>query len=82
MGKKIYVPMPEAEFYRRTVRRDAIVEQFGEATVQRAETAAVMNVLIASGMVAAHEFVEIVVQQCRRIDQERRAAARLDEDRG
>lgn len=81
-SRKIWVPMPEAEFYKKTVRRDRIVEKYGEATVARAEVAAVMNVMIAMGVISSQQLLDVVVMQCERIDQERRAYARLDEDRG
>jgi hypothetical protein len=82
LGRKIYVPMPETEMYARTVSRDKLVETYGEATVTRAESAVVMNLLYLLGMIKPSEFIDAVVAQCRRIEDKRRADARLDSDRG
>lgn len=80
--RRIPVAMPESQAYKKTVNRDMIVMEYGESTVSRAEVAAIMNLLIVTGVVKAQELIDIVIQQCQRIDAERRAAANLDEDRG
>lgn len=82
MPDKIWVPMPESDMYRRSVSRDEIVGKYGEATVNRAEVAVILNVLYVTGAMKPSEFIDMMVHQCRRIEDERRAAARLDEDRG
>lgn len=76
------VAMPESILYKKTVSRDALVQQYGEATVTRAELTTIMNIMIATGICSSNEFVDIMLQQCSRIDQQRRADARLDEDKG
>lgn len=82
MPGRILVPMPETEMYKKTMRRDDIVQQFGEATVSRAEVAVLLNLMYMTGMIKPNEFVDLMLMQCRRIEDERRAAARLDADRG
>lgn len=82
MPDRIGVPMPEADFYRKSVRRDELVQQFGEVTVSKAEVATILNVLYVTGVMKPAEFIDLMVHQCRRIEEERRAAARLDADRG
>jgi hypothetical protein len=79
---KIYVPMPETEMYKKTVSRDELVGKFGEATVTRAEVSVVLNILYMTGMIKPNEFVELMIMQCRRIEDERRAQAGLESDRG
>jgi hypothetical protein len=74
--------MPETEMYKKTVSRDELVGKFGEATVTRAEVSVVLNILYMTGMIKPNEFVELMIMQCRRIEDERRAHARLEEDRG
>jgi hypothetical protein len=81
-SRKIHVPMPQAAAYGRTIDRDQLVRRYGESTVLRAEIAAIMNLLMAVGMISGSEFVDLVVRQCSRIDEERRGVARLEEDRG
>lgn len=80
--RKIWVPMPETEMYKRTVKRDELVNRYGEATVSRAEVSVILNLLYMTGMIKPNEFVDLMMMQCERIEDERRAAARLDEDRG
>lgn len=79
---KIWVPMPETEMYKKSVPRDTLVQKFGEATVARAEVATILNILFITGVVRPSEFIDTMVHHCNRIEDERRAAARLDEDRG
>lgn len=80
--RRVQVAMPSADLYRKTVSRDTLVNQFGESTVLRAEMATMMNVMIATGICTASEFVDIMIQQCQRIEQERRRDAGLEEDKG
>jgi hypothetical protein len=82
MANKIYVPMPETEMYKKSVSREEIVNRYGEATVSRAEVSVVLNILQMTGMIKPNEFIELMIMQCRRIEDERRKAANLDEDRG
>jgi hypothetical protein len=55
--------------------RDKLVMQFGEATVQWAEMACVIQLLFAVGIVKPNEFIELVQHQCQRTDDMRRRAA-------
>ncbi len=82
MPGKIWVPMPETEMYKKTISRDELVGKFGEATVTRAEVSVVLNILYMTGMIKPNEFVELMIMQCRRIEDERRAQVNLDSDRG
>lgn len=80
--RKIWVPMPETEMYRRAVSRDELVGRYGEATVTRAEVSVVLNILYMTGTIKPNEFVDLMVMQCERIEDERRKEARLEADRG
>lgn len=84
MPDKIWVPMPESKMYgqRGAGRRDQLVGQYGEATVTRAETAVILNLLYLIGVIKPSEFFDAMVQQCRRIEDERQGAAHLEADRG
>ena len=82
MPDKIYVPMPESAMYKKTVSRDELVGRYGESTVSRAEVATILNIMMISGMIKPNEFIDLMVRQCDRIDEERRVAARLDVDKG
>jgi len=82
MANRILVPMPESDMYKKSVKRDDLVQKFGEATVSRAEVSVILNLLYMTGMIKPYEFVDLMVMQCRRIEDERRAAVRLEEDRG
>jgi len=82
MADKIWVPMPETEMYRKSVPRDELVQKYGEATVSRAEVATILNIMYVTGVVKPNEFVDVMINQCRRIEEERRTAARLEADRG
>jgi hypothetical protein len=81
-SRKVWTPMPAAQAYGGSSRRDQLVQRFGESTVLRAEIASIMNLLQAVGMIAGSELFDLIVRQCDRIDQERRGRARLEEDRG
>lgn len=82
MAGKIWVPMPETEMYKKTKRRDDLVQKYGESTVLRAELAVVLNILYLTNTVRPSEFYDAMVQQCRRIEDDRRADARLEADAG
>jgi hypothetical protein len=89
MGRDIFrgmrhipVAMPTADAYKKTVNRDDIVQRFGESTVTRAELAAIMNIMIATGMVRSQELVDVVIRQCEFIETQRRQEANLDADNG
>ena len=76
------VAMPSALLYKKTISRDELVQKYGESTVLRAELTTVMNIMIAVGICSSSEFVDIMLQQCDRIEQQRRADANLDADHG
>lgn len=82
MGQGSYrVPMPQTEMYQKSrTPRDDIVAKFGESTVSRAEVSTILNIMVVTGMVKPDEFIEILVQQCRRIEEERALAARVEPD--
>ena len=81
--RRIHVAMPETDMYgRKSVPRDELVMQFGSATVDRAEVATILNIMFVTGMVKPQEFVDVMVQQCRRIEEIRRRDAMLEEDKG
>lgn len=82
MPDKIWVPMPESDLYKKAVSRDELVNKFGESTVSRAEVATVLNIMMITGMIRPNEFIDLMVRQCNRIEEERRLAANLDIDRG
>ncbi len=85
--KGLWVPQPAAKLYGaggsdpETVR-DKMVEMVGEATVQKAELSVVLDLLFLNGVIRPSEFVELMMKKIHRIDERRRAAARLEEDRG
>lgn len=80
--RRVGVAMPTADTYKKTISRDAIVAQYGESTVSRAELAAIMNIMIATGIVRPQELVDIVIRQCEMAETKRRQDANLDADRG
>jgi len=80
--RKVWVPMPQSDLYPRSITRDEIVSKFGETTVGKAEMAVVMNLLYLMGAIKPTEFVDLVVRQCQRIDEERRKVVGLEADRG
>jgi hypothetical protein len=62
--------------------RDRFVAQYGENTVQRAELSVCLDVLLLVGIIKPSEFIEVLGRKLHRIDEQRRAAANLDSDRG
>lgn len=74
--------MPESDMYRKSVSRDEIVNRYGEATVSRAEVAVLLNIMYVMKIVKPNEFIDMMVRQCERIEEERRKEARLEADRG
>lgn len=87
MSKKIWVPMPATRLYGadgahpQTVR-DKFVERYGEATVTQAELSAALDIMMLTGMIKPSEFIEVIGRKLHRIDEHRRAMARLEADRG
>lgn len=86
-GRKIWVPQPATRGYGAGGRdpvsvRDQLVDQYGEGTVQRAELQTLLDVAILSGLIKPEEFFEVMRRRLHHLDQMRRAAANLDEDRG
>lgn len=83
----MWVPQPSSHLYRtkeedeETVR-DSLVRQFGEPTVQRAELSVVLDLLMITRAITPTEFLDVMHRKLQRIDQQRRAAANLDEDKG
>jgi hypothetical protein len=82
MSRKIWVPMPESDMYKKTMSRDQLVQRYGEATISRAELAVILNILFVSGVIKPNEFYDAMIQQCERIESVRRAVAGLESDRG
>lgn len=55
--------------------RDQLIMQFGEAAVQWAEMATVVQLLFAVGIIKPDEFIDLVRKQCVRADDRRRRQA-------
>lgn len=62
--------------------RDQLVQQYGEVSVNSAELSVILDVMMVTGMIKPSEFIDLIQRKLHRIDQQRRAAARLEEDRG
>jgi hypothetical protein len=62
--------------------RDQLVERYGQVSVNSAELSVVLDVMMVTGMIKPSEFVDLMQRKLHRIDEQRRAAARLDEDKG
>jgi hypothetical protein len=71
---KIYVPMPEAGSYNEGVR-DKMVSKYGEASVTRAETAVLINLMIAVGVIKQSEFIGYMVEILEKTEENRKRAA-------
>lgn len=85
--RKIWVPQPASKLYGAgggdpISIRDQLVNQYGEGTVQRAELQTMLDVVILAGLIKPQEFFDVLMKRLHHIDQARRAAANLDEDRG
>jgi len=79
MGRdKIIVPMPETEMYKKTKPRDELVRQHGETTVLRAEVASILNLLYITRICSPSEFMDVMLHQLQRIEEERRIAAGVE----
>lgn len=84
---ELWVPQPSSKLYGaqggdpETIR-ERLVQQYGEGTVERAEISCILDLLMINGVIRPSEFVEIITKKLDRIDQRRRAAARLESDRG
>jgi len=81
-SRKIYGRKQQSEMYRRTLNRDELVNKYGESTVLRAEISVILNLLMITKIIHPSEFVDAMVSQCERIEDERRKEARLEADRG
>jgi predicted protein tyrosine phosphatase len=62
--------------------RDQLVQQYGEVSVNSAELSVVLDVMMITGMIKPAEFVDLMQRKLHRIDEQRRAVARLEADRG
>jgi len=87
MPPRIWVPQPASRGYGAgggdpVDVRSQLVNQYGEGTVTRAELQTCIDVLILTGMIKPEEFFDVIMKRVHHIDQMRRAAANLDEDRG
>jgi hypothetical protein len=87
MPPKIWVPQPASRGYAAgggdpVTIRDQLVNQYGEGTVTRAEIQTMLDVIMISGLIKPHEFFDVMQKRLYHLDQMRRAAANLDEDRG
>lgn len=71
---KIYVPMPEAGAYGEGLRSQ-LVSKYGEASVTRAETAVLINIMIALGVIKQSEFLNYMVEVLEKTEDRRRMAA-------
>jgi len=84
---RIWVPQPASRAYGERGQnpqsvRDAMVRSYGETTVQQCELAIILDVFILTGMMNPNEFMEVMRLRLDKVDQQRRAAAGLEEDRG
>lgn len=87
MGVKIWVPQPASRGYGAyggdpVSVRDELVDRYGEGSVQRAELATALDVMILIGAIKPQEFFDVMMKRLHDIDERRRAAANLDSDRG
>lgn len=71
---RIYVPMPESGSYGEGTR-DKLVSKYGEASVTRAETAVLINLMIAVGVIKQSEFIGYMVEILEKVEENRRRAA-------
>lgn len=86
-GRRIWVPQPASKAYGAqggdpVSVRDQLVDRYGESTVQRAELQTIIDVIMLTGIIKPQEFFDIMMKRLYHLDQMRRAAAGLDEDRG
>ena len=58
--------------------RDRLIQQYGEAAVQWAEMATVIQIMFAVGIIKPAEFIDLVIKQCARADEARRRQAGFD----
>jgi hypothetical protein len=66
--------MPEAGAYGEGTR-GKLVQEYGEASVTRAETAVIVNIMIALGIIKQSEFVAYLVEVLEKTEDRRRKAA-------
>lgn len=69
-GSGIHVPMPEAQHYEGGLR-DRLVQKYGEASVTRAETAILINIMTTLGVIKQSEFIDYMVQVLEKTEQRR-----------
>lgn len=62
--------------------RDQLVARYGQVSVNSAELSVVLDIMMVTGMVKPSEFVDLMQRKLHRIDEQRRAEARLDVDKG
>ena len=80
---KIQMPTPDyGNRQAQDYRNRELVPRYGEATVMQAEITACIQLLFMTGIIKPSEFAEMVGRICYKVDQRRREAANLDEDRG
>lgn len=83
----LWVPMPAGKLYgiggaHPQSIRDQLVEQYGAVSVNSAELSVVLDIMMITGMIKPAEFVDLMQRKLHRLDEQRRAAARLESDRG
>jgi hypothetical protein len=71
---RIYVPMPESGAYNEGTRGQ-LVQKFGEASVTRAETAVIINIMIALGIIKQREFLAYMVEILEKVEERRKQQA-------
>jgi len=87
MPAKIWVPEPATKLYGtsggdpQTVR-DRLVQEYGEGSVQRCELAVLLDLAMITGQIRPEEFMYVMQVRLDKLDQQRRAAAGLESDRG
>jgi hypothetical protein len=78
-GGRIVVPMPTSDGFGGEHIRDKFVKQYGEASVTRAETAVLTNILIALGIIHKSDFIDMLDQVLKKTDERRRRQAGLND---
>jgi hypothetical protein len=87
MSPKIWVPEPASKLYGvdkgdPQTMRDRMVREYGEGTVQRCELAVLLDLAMLTGQIRPDEFMYVMSVRLAQIDQQRRAAAGLESDKG
>lgn len=83
MPNKIGVPMPATRLYKEGMNepetiRDRFIAQYGEDTVRQAELQTVLDMLMLMGVVKPAEFVEVMTNKLKRVDDMRRRQVGMD----